>query len=94
MMTLVWQHGYGSRALFGIPATGTITQWVPLMMFAFLFGLSMDYEVFTLARIREEYDATGSTREAAVRGIAPHGTAGDQRGADRVPLVRGDGHRA
>jgi RND superfamily putative drug exporter len=73
VMTLVWQHGYGSQALFGIPATGTITQWVPLMMFAFLFGLSMDYEVFILARMREEYDATGSTREAAVQGIARTG---------------------
>ena len=73
VMTLVWQHGYGSKALFGIPATGTITQWVPLMMFAFLFGLSMDYEVFILARTREEYDRTGSTREAAVQGIARTG---------------------
>jgi RND superfamily putative drug exporter len=73
VMVLVWQHGYGSKALFGIPSTGTITEWVPLMMFAFLFGLSMDYEVFILARIREEYDKTGSTREAAVRGIARTG---------------------
>ncbi len=73
VMTLVWQHGYGSRALFGIPATGTITQWVPLMVFAFLFGLSMDYEVFILARTREEYDITGSTGEAVVRGIARTG---------------------
>ncbi len=73
VMTLVWQHGYGSKPLFGIPATGTITQWVPLMMFAFLFGLSMDYEVFILARTREEYDATGCTREAAVRGMARTG---------------------
>jgi len=69
----VWQDGFGSHALFGIPATGTITEWVPLMMFAFLFGLSMDYEVFILARMREEYDATGSTNEAAIRGIARTG---------------------
>ncbi len=73
VMTLVWQDGLGSHALFGIPATGTITEWVPLMMFAFLFGLSMDYEVFILARMREEYDATGSTNEAAIRGIARTG---------------------
>jgi RND superfamily putative drug exporter len=73
VMTLVWQDGHGSQALFGIPATGTITQWVPLMMFAFLFGLSMDYEVFILARTREEYDASGSTSEAAVQGIARTG---------------------
>jgi len=73
VMTLVWQDGLGSHALFGIPATGTITEWVPLMMFAFVFGLSMDYEVFILARMREEYDATGSTSEAAIRGIARTG---------------------
>jgi RND superfamily putative drug exporter len=73
VMVLVWQYGYGSHALFGISSTGTITGWVPLMMFAFLFGLSMDYEVFILARTREEYDATGSTTEAAVRGIARTG---------------------
>jgi RND superfamily putative drug exporter len=73
VMTLVWQDGIGSRALWGIPATGVITQWVPLMMFAFLFGLSMDYEVFILARMREEYDRTGSTAHAAIGGIARTG---------------------
>jgi RND superfamily putative drug exporter len=73
VMTLVWQDGHGSHLIWGIPATGVITQWVPLMMFAFLFGLSMDYEVFILARMREEYDATGSTNEAAVHGIARTG---------------------
>jgi putative drug exporter of the RND superfamily len=73
VMTLVWQDGIGSRALWGIPATGAITQWVPLMMFAFLFGLSMDYEVFILARTREEYDRTGSTAHAAIHGIARTG---------------------
>ncbi len=72
-MVLVWQDGFGSSALWGIPATGAITEWVPLMMFAFLFGLSMDYEVFILARMREEFDATGSTPHAAVHGIARTG---------------------
>jgi RND superfamily putative drug exporter len=46
-----------------------VTAWVPLMTFAFLFGLSMDYEVFLLSRMREEYDATGSTRAAVVEGL-------------------------
>ncbi|HWE13587.1 MAG TPA: MMPL family transporter, partial [Solirubrobacteraceae bacterium] len=73
VMVLVWQDGYGSHALWGIPATGVITEWVPLMMFAFLFGLSMDYEVFILSRTREEYDRTGSTTHAAVHGIARTG---------------------
>jgi RND superfamily putative drug exporter len=72
-ITLVWQDGHGSQALWGIPATGQISSWLPMMMFAFLFGLSMDYEVFILARTREEYDATGNTTEAAVRGIARTG---------------------
>ena len=43
--------------------------WVPLMAFAFLYGLSMDYEVFLLARMREEYDGTGSTQTAIVQGL-------------------------
>lgn len=73
LMVLIWQDGYGSHALWGIPATGAITEWVPLMMFAFLFGLSMDYEVFILSRTREEYDRTGSTDQAAIHGIARTG---------------------
>jgi RND superfamily putative drug exporter len=72
-ITLIWQQGHGSQLLWGIPATGQITSWLPMMMFAFLFGLSMDYEVFILARTREEYDATGSTSQAAIRGIARTG---------------------
>jgi RND superfamily putative drug exporter len=47
--------------------------WVPLMVFAFLFGLSMDYEVFILTRIREEYDASGSARTAVVTGLGRTG---------------------
>jgi len=65
VMVWIWQHGHGSQAIWGIPATGAITMWVPLMVFAFLFGLSMDYEVFILARMREAYDRTGDTRAAA-----------------------------
>jgi len=72
-VVLFWQHGVGSGAVFGIAATGAIAFWVPLMIFAFLFGLSMDYEVFILARIREEYDATGSTDGAVVQGIGRTG---------------------
>lgn len=68
-LVLVWQHGYGSEAIWGIEATRAITEWVPLMTFAFLFGLSMDCEVFLLSRMREEYDATGSTRKAMVEGL-------------------------
>jgi RND superfamily putative drug exporter len=72
---LVWvfQDGHGSRALFGVPATGAITMWVPLMVFAFLFGLSIDYEVFILTRIREAYDRTGDARQAVTEGLGRTG---------------------
>jgi putative drug exporter of the RND superfamily len=72
-ITWFWQEGHGSQAVFGIPATGAITFWVPLMIFAFLFGLSMDYEVFILSRMREEYDRTGSTHGAVVTGLGRTG---------------------
>jgi len=49
VITLVWQKGYGSTALWGVPATHSVSAWIPLMIFAFLFGLSMDYEVFILS---------------------------------------------
>ena len=73
LMTWFWQEGHGSQALFGIPATGAITFWIPLMIFAFLFGLSMDYEVFILTRVREEYDRTGSTNAAVTTGLGRTG---------------------
>jgi RND superfamily putative drug exporter len=73
VLELVWQAGHGSSLIWGISATGSITAWIPLMVFAFLFGLSMDYEVFILARMREEYDATGATDTAVIRGIARTG---------------------
>ena len=73
VLVLVWQHGYGSEAIWGIQATGSIPSWMPLMVFAFLFGLSMDYEVFILSRMREEYDRTGSTETAVVQGIGRTG---------------------
>jgi RND superfamily putative drug exporter len=72
-ITWFWQQGHGSQAVFGIPATGAITFWVPLMIFAFLYGLSMDYEVFILSRMREEYDRTGITDRAVVTGLGRTG---------------------
>jgi RND superfamily putative drug exporter len=73
VMVLVWQHGYGSDLIWDIEATGSIQSWMPLMIFAFLFGLSMDYEVFILSRMREEYDRTGSTDTAVIEGIGRTG---------------------
>jgi putative drug exporter of the RND superfamily len=73
VLVLVWQEGYGSEAIWGIQATGSIQSWMPLIIFAFLFGLSMDYEVFILSRMREEYDRSGSTETAVVQGIGRTG---------------------
>jgi RND superfamily putative drug exporter len=73
IMTWFWQEGHGSQSLFGIPATGAITFWLPLLVFAFLYGLSMDYEVFILTRIREEYERTGSTTTAVTQGLGRTG---------------------
>lgn len=70
---LIWQHGYGSELLFGATASGVITTWIPIAAFAFLFGLSMDYEVFILSRMREAYDEHGDTGRAVVDGIAKTG---------------------
>ncbi|MDH3227346.1 MAG: MMPL family transporter, partial [Thermoleophilia bacterium] len=72
-LVLFWQDGNGGEAFFDIPSTGSVTVWVPLMLFAFLYGLSMDYEVFILSRIRESYDADGNTDAAVVSGIATTG---------------------
>ena len=73
VLVLVWQKGYGSDLIWGIPATNAITEFIPLMVFAFLFGLSMDYEVFILSRVREEYDEHGSTDAAVITGIGRTG---------------------
>jgi putative drug exporter of the RND superfamily len=72
-LMLVWQEGIGSELIWDIEATGSIPSWMPLMVFAFLFGLSMDYEVFILARMREVYDRTGSTEAAVIQGIGRTG---------------------
>jgi RND superfamily putative drug exporter len=69
IVVLIWQEGWGSQLIGGVPATGAIVNWVPLAIFAFLYGLSMDYEVFILSRVREEYDRCGDTDEAVIRGI-------------------------
>jgi uncharacterized membrane protein YdfJ with MMPL/SSD domain len=62
-MVLVFQHGVG-KELLGFSETGPITAWVPLFMFVVLFGLSMDYHVFILSRVREAYDKGMSTENA------------------------------
>jgi RND superfamily putative drug exporter len=73
IMELVWQQGHGSDEIWGIAATGSIASWIPFIVFAFLYGLSMDYEVFILARVREEYDITHDTNEAVIFGLGRTG---------------------
>ena len=72
VMVAIFQWGIGA-SLLGVPETAPIEAWVPMMMFAILFGLSMDYEVFLLSRIREEYDKTGDTTLAVADGLAATG---------------------
>ncbi len=68
-----WQKGHGSGSIFNVEPTGALVVWIPVMVFAFLYGLSMDYEVFILSRMREEYDRDGSTDRAVVAGLARTG---------------------
>ena len=72
IIVFIFQEGHGS-SLWNISATQAVTAWIPLMVFAFLFGLSMDYEVFMLTRMREAYDETGSTEKAIELGLARTG---------------------
>jgi putative drug exporter of the RND superfamily len=72
ILVVVFQLGHGS-GVWGIDAMQAINPWMPIMIFAFLFGLSMDYEVFMLTRMREAYDETGSTSKAIELGLARTG---------------------
>jgi RND superfamily putative drug exporter len=73
LIVLVYQRGIGSEAIWGIEATQAINVELPVVVFAFLFGISMDYQVFIISRMREAYDRTGSTEEAVVEGIGRTG---------------------
>ena len=72
IIVIIFQWGHGSE-LWNVAATQSIIPWIPLMIFAFLFGLSMDYEVFMLTRMREAYDETGNTNQAIELGLARTG---------------------
>ena len=69
VLVAVFQWGWGAE-LIGLHSTMPINPFLPLIMFAILFGLSMDYEVFLLSRVREEYVATGDNHRAVVRGLS------------------------
>ena len=68
LLTLVFLHGIGA-SWFGFQHVTAIDAWVPLFLFSVLFALSMDYQVFLMSRIKERYDQTGSTRDAAATGV-------------------------
>lgn len=69
VLVAVFQWGWGAD-LLGIGEPGPIEAWAPMMLFAIVFGLSMDYEVFLLSRIREEYDRSGDNTRAVADGLA------------------------
>ena len=69
LLVTVFQYGIGAD-LLGFQQTDSIEAWVPLFLFSVLFGLSMDYQVFLLSRIRERYDETGDTTDAVTFGVA------------------------
>jgi RND superfamily putative drug exporter len=72
LLVLVFQHGVGS-SLLGFSAESGVASWVPIFLFAFLFGLSMDYEVFLLSRIRERWLSTGHNKESVAFGLEKTG---------------------
>jgi RND superfamily putative drug exporter len=69
VLVAVTQWGWGHQ-LFGFPEKIPVTTWVPMFLFVILFGLSMDYEVFLLSRVKEEYDRTGDNTASVARGLA------------------------
>ena len=84
LMVLVFQKGYGAGVL-GFQTTPMIDAWIPLFLFAVLFGLSMDYHVFLLSRIRERYDQTGDNAESVAYGL--RSTAGLITGAALIMVA-------
>ena len=72
VVVAVFQHGWGAE-LIGVDRTGPIEAFLPVMVFAILFGLSMDYEVFLVSRIYEEWHKRGDNREAIKHGLAATG---------------------
>jgi len=69
VLVAVFQWGWGLD-LIGVGRTGPVEAWVPMMLFAIAYGLSMDYEVFLISRVREEYLRTGNSSTAVADGVA------------------------
>ncbi|WP_407563978.1 MMPL family transporter [Streptomyces sp. 184] len=88
VMTVVFQTDTGAR-LLGLPHDVPVSSWVPILMFTILFGLSMDYEVFLLSRIREDWLATGDPHGSVVRGLAATGRVITSAAAIMVAVFTG-----
>ena len=84
VLTLVFQHGWGSD-LLGFEPTGSVATWLPVLLFVILFGLSMDYHVFVLSRVREAFDRGVPMDEAVAEGIKS--TAGTVTSAAAVMVA-------
>ena len=69
VIVAIFQWGWG-LSLIGVDKTGPVEAWAPMMLFAIVFGLSMDYEVFLLSRMKEEFDRTGDNATAVADGLA------------------------
>jgi putative drug exporter of the RND superfamily len=69
LIVAVFQWGWGA-SLIGVDSTGPIISFLPIFLFSIVFGLSMDYEVFLMSRIHEEWERTGDASEAVTRGLA------------------------
>jgi RND superfamily putative drug exporter len=84
VLVLVFQHGVGNE-IFGFQQIDTIEAWLPLFLFSILFGLSMDYHVFLLSRIKERYDETGDNKASVAYGVSS--TAGLITGAALIMVA-------
>lgn len=72
-LVMVFQWGWGAE-LFGFTQVNAIAPWLPLFLFSVLFGLSMDYHVFLLSRVKEDYDRTQDTQSSIVHGLSKTGS--------------------
>ncbi len=88
VVTLVFQHGWGS-GLLGVDHAIPVSSWVPILMFAVLFGLSMDYEVFLLSAVRDDWLDTGDAKGSVVRGLASTGRVISMAAAIMVAVFLG-----
>lgn len=88
VVTAVFQWGWGA-SLLGLDHAVPVSSWMPMLMFTILFGLSMDYEVFLLSRVREDYEATGDPHGSVVRGLASTGKVISSAAAIMVAVFLG-----